>query len=293
MDIKQLEYFIAAAELSNFTKAAKKFYISQTAISQQIKSLEESLNVQLFTRSNRTVSLTPAGETFFKRAKQIINDLNNAIDETLKSNLGFNGSLKIGFTRGHNSYILYKSTQNFMNMYPDVDISIIDDNLGILYDKLNNNELDLVFSIDFNIKDLKNFQSIPIYSEPVYAIMNDNHPLANSKKLHRADLKDEKFVFLRRDEVPTGYDTMISKCIKSGFSPNIVKHCNSLESLSLLVKLGIGVTFFPKFQFSDLTDSLKFIPLDGETELINHVLIWNKSNTNPSIELFLKTIEIN
>lgn len=293
MDTKQLEYFIAAAELLNFTKAAQKFFISQTAISQQIKSLEDSLNVKLFIRNNRSVSLTPAGSTFFKRAKEIINDLNNAVDETVKRSLGYNGSLKIGFTRGHNSYILYKLTQNFINIHSDVDISIIDDNLGTLYDKLNNNDLDLIFGIDFNLKESKDFQSIPIYSEPVYAIMNTNHPLANSEKLHRSDLKDEKFVFLRRDEAPAGYDTMISKCIKCGFSPNIVKHCNSLESLSLLVKLGIGVTFFPKFQFSDLTDSLKFIPLDDDTELINHVLIWNNSNANPAINLFLKTIEIN
>ncbi|MBE6062916.1 MAG: LysR family transcriptional regulator [Clostridium butyricum] len=293
MDIKQLEYFIAAAELLNFTKAAKKFFISQTAISQQIKSLEETLNVQLFIRSNRTVSLTPAGKTFFKRAKKIVSDLNNAIDETTKSNLGYNGSLKIGFTRGHSPHILYKSTRKFMDMYPEVDIDIVDENVGALYDKLNSNTLDLIFSIDFNLKELKNFESIPIYSEPVYAIMNANHPLANSKKLLRSDLKNEKFVFIKREEAPNGYDNMISKCIKSGFSPNIVKHCNSLESLSLLIKLGVGVTLFPKFQLSDLTDSLKFIPIESDTELINHVLIWNNTNTNPAVNLFLNMLEIN
>ena len=113
MDIKQLEYFICAAELLNFTKAAEKFYISQTAISQQIKSLEESLNVQLFVRSNRKVMLTPAGKVFFEKAKIVVNEINDAVDAAGKANSGYNGTLKIGFTRGHNPYIMSSCKSDF------------------------------------------------------------------------------------------------------------------------------------------------------------------------------------
>lgn len=291
MDIKQLEYFICAAELLNFTKAAEKFYISQTAISQQIKSLEESLNIQLFVRSNRKVMLTPAGKVFFEKAKIVVNEMNDAVNAAVKANSGYNGTLKIGFTRGHNPYIVYKLTKKFIEKYPDIDITIVDDNLGTLYNNLSAKNLDLIFSIDFNLKDLKDFECMPINSEPIYAIMNDDHPMSKLTKVHRSDLKDENFVFIKRSEVPAGYDKMISNCIKSGFSPNIVKHCNSLESLSLLIKLGIGITLFPKFQLSDLTDSLAFIPLEGEDECINHVLIWNKLNSNPAVEIFLNSIK--
>lgn len=293
MDTRQLEYFITAAELLNFTKAAEKFYISQTAISQQIKSLEDSLNVQLFIRSNRKVTLTSAGKTFLKRAKAIIHEMNDAITETLRTASGYSGSLKIGFTRGHSPYIVYKLTKKIIEKYPDIDITIVDSNLGDLYDKLSSQELDLVFSIDFNLKNIHDFESAPINSEPVYAIMNKNHPLSKLSKVYRSDLKDEKFVFIKRSEAPAGYDQMISNCIKQGFSPNIVKHCNSLESLSLLIKLGIGISLFPRFQLSDLTDSLVFIPLEGEDEYIQHVLIWNKVNTNPAVNLFLDTLNIN
>ncbi len=72
MNTKQLEYFISVAENLSFTKTAEKFYISQTAVTQQIKSLEEQINVTLFTRSKRHVELTPAGKVFLSEARTII-----------------------------------------------------------------------------------------------------------------------------------------------------------------------------------------------------------------------------
>lgn len=287
MDINQLKYFICVAEHLNFTKAAEKLYISQTAISQQIKSLEDSLNVQLFIRNNRKVSLTPAGESFYNKVKLIIDELDIAIHDTVKIASGYKGSLKIGFTRGHSTLIIYNLIKEFIKRYPLIDITVLDDNLNNLYEHLNNKTLDLIFSIDFNLEDIKNFRYFHLSREPIYVVMNNNHPLANSTSLHRYDLKNESFVFLNKLESPAGYNKMISNCVKSGFTPNIVKHCNSLASLSLLIKLGIGISFFPKFQLSDFTDSLTFIPLEDNDEFIDHVLIWNNINKNPTINLFL------
>ncbi|MEN8076029.1 LysR family transcriptional regulator [Clostridioides difficile] len=291
MDIKQLEYFICVAELLNFTKAAEKLYISQTAISQQIKSLEDSLNVKLFIRNNRKVSLTPAGEAFYKKSKLIVNDVNEAINEAVKTASGYNGSLKIGFTSGHSTFIIYNLVKRFLMKYPDIDITILDDNFGNLYEDLNNKNLDLVFSVDFNLKEIKNFRFLHLNSDYLYVIMNKDHPLSQRKSLCRSDLKNEKFVFMNRKEVPLGYDKFVSNCINAGFSPNIVKHCNSLESLSLLIKLGIGITILPKFHIDDFEDDLIFIPLRNEEFKIDNVLIWNEFNSNPTVNLFLKHLE--
>lgn len=291
MDIKQLEYFICIAELLNFTKAAEKFYISQTAMSQQIKCLEDSLNVKLFTRNNRKVSLTPAGQVFYKKCKSIVNDVDNAINETIKTASGYNGSLKIGFTSGHSTSIIYNLVKSFLKKYPDIDITILDSNLGNLYEDLNNKNLDLVFSLNFNLTDIKNLKFLHINSDYLYVIMNKDHPFAHYKTLCRSDLKNEKFVFMDRKEIPLGYDKFISNCITAGFSPNIVKHCNSLESLSLLIKLGIGITILPKFHISNFENDLIFIPLKNEDFKIDNVLIWNDSNLNPTVDLFLKHIE--
>ena len=121
--------------------------------------------------------------------------------------------------------------------------------------------------------------------------MNNSHPLAKHKILNRSDLKKEKFVFMHRKEVPLGYDTFVSNCLEFGFSPNIVKHCNSLESLSLLIKLGVGITILPKFHIHDFENDLTFIPLKDEIFKIDNVLIWNENNTNPTVNLFLNHLE--
>lgn len=89
MNTKQLEYFISVAENLSFTKTAEKFYISQTAVTQQIKALEEQINVTLFTRSKRHVELTPAGKVFLSEARTIIKNINDAIAKTQQFAHGF------------------------------------------------------------------------------------------------------------------------------------------------------------------------------------------------------------
>ena len=80
MNRNQLRYFVAAAETRSFTKAADQFFISQTAITQQIKLLEEMLGCPLFDRGTRPVTLTPAGQAFLAEAKAILERMDHAID---------------------------------------------------------------------------------------------------------------------------------------------------------------------------------------------------------------------
>ena len=80
MNRNQLRYFVAAAEHRSFTKAAEQYYISQTAVTQQIRQLEESLGCALFDRSTRPVSLTSAGSAFLQDARAILDELDAALD---------------------------------------------------------------------------------------------------------------------------------------------------------------------------------------------------------------------
>ena len=101
MNTKQLEYFISVAESLSFTKTAEKFYISQTAVTQQIKALEEQIQVILFTRSKRHVELTPAGKVFLSEARTIVKNINDAIIKTQQFANGFFGTLNIGVLIGY------------------------------------------------------------------------------------------------------------------------------------------------------------------------------------------------
>lgn len=82
MNLNQLKYFVAVAEHQSFTKAANQYYLSQTAISQQIRALEDAVGVRLLDRDNRPVTLTPAGSVLFQEAKGILSRMDTALSRT-------------------------------------------------------------------------------------------------------------------------------------------------------------------------------------------------------------------
>lgn len=287
MDTRQLQYFISVADCLNFTKAAQKFFISQTAISQQIKALEDTLNVKLFTRTNRSVKLTPAGHIFYKDAKIIISKTNEAIKNVQLANSGYSGFLNIGIIPGHEHAYLPKLIRNFRRSYPLIDISIKEDNIENLNKQLEDGLLDVAFNINFELEQYKNLKWKSILRQPIYAILYKNHPLANETILTRASLKDEKFIFLKRSEAPYGFDEMISNCINCGFSPKIVHQTESINTMYLMIKSEMGITIFPKYIDDNENDDLVFIKLEGENEYVESVLTWDSTNINPALSLFL------
>ena len=101
MNINQLKYFVAVAEQRSFTKAANQYYLSQTAVTQQVRALEESLGVQLLDRNSRPVSLTPAGAVFLKEAKAILVRMDTAVSRVKDASTGVVGTLRIGYTKGY------------------------------------------------------------------------------------------------------------------------------------------------------------------------------------------------
>jgi len=91
MNTRQLEYFVSLAETLNFTKTAQKFFISQTAVTKQIKILEYSLDTKLFNRNNHHVELTPAGNVFLAEAKAILQRIEEATERVRLTTIGFVG----------------------------------------------------------------------------------------------------------------------------------------------------------------------------------------------------------
>ena len=101
MNRNQLRYFVSAAEHRSFTKAAKQYYISQTAVTQQIQQLEQTLGCELFDRSTRPVSLTSAGKSFLLDAKAILERMSRAQERVHDAATGLTGTLRVGYVRGY------------------------------------------------------------------------------------------------------------------------------------------------------------------------------------------------
>lgn len=289
MNLQQLEYFLALAKLLNFTRVAEKYYISQTAITQQIKSLEEQLGVKLFNRTKRYVELTLAGRVFVKEAQAIIDRTNEAIAKTQAADIGFYGAINIGVIKGYEYSTFPKQVQKFRKENPTIALFLKRDDPIILYEELERDKYDVIFNFDFNSKNYFRFEKRLIEKIPLIAVLYKGHPLASRKSLFREELKREKFIvnkinYLKND----GSERILDKYIKSGFIPNIVYESADIETILIMISTGMGISILPEYVISIFKENLDlvYVPLTGNDEFVEIYAFWKKENNNPALKNF-------
>ncbi|KAB3535389.1 LysR family transcriptional regulator [Alkaliphilus pronyensis] len=291
MDIRQLRYFIAVAEHLSFTEASKQLFIAQSAVSQQIADLEKKIGVQLFTRNKRSVRLTNAGEVLLKEAIGLVNKSEEAIEKTRQADLGIIGNLKAGFIGYTEKDFLPYLIREFRRNYPKVELQLNQLNHGLLIEGLKNGELDVGFTLSFGVDNIGGLKSKHIFTETISVVMHCDHPLADKKSISLSALADESFIVLNRHESPQGFNKTLLMCTNNGFNPNIVSEPKLIQTVLLLVDSGMGIAILPNSLKLQSSPSLRFIDIEGEQAEDELVIAWKKSNTNPSIPLFLNQLE--
>jgi DNA-binding transcriptional LysR family regulator len=124
LELRHLRYFIAVATELHFGRAAEKLHIVQPPLSHQIRQLELELGFELFTRTKRSVVLTPAGQAFLLQVNQIFQQLEQAIEIGRKTSRGELGQISIGFVGSATYNILPVMLQQFRELYPEVQIEL-------------------------------------------------------------------------------------------------------------------------------------------------------------------------
>lgn len=294
MNIKQLEYFVAVSEHLNFTKAAQQFYISQSAMTLQIKALEEELGVSLFSRNNRHVELTPAGRTFLDDAHAILRRTRDAVGRAKQASTVFTGHLNIGFVKGYEKTNLSDLLADFHIKYPNISMSFTRENVAELYDGLFDHNLDFVINLKYkldNPDELGGLHVRTIRQYPLMAVMPASHPLSHRTSIVRADLKGYPLVDIKKSGTRYGETASILNAFTSaGFLPNIQYVSDDIETSILAVAAGLGYALLPGYITDALSSREKVIalPLEGEEQRMTVVGAWHKENTNPALKIFLK-----
>ncbi|MCT1796444.1 LysR family transcriptional regulator [Helcococcus kunzii] len=132
---KQFEYFIKVVELNSFTKAAEEMYISQSAISQQIKLLEEQLGAQLLDRKNRSFTLTPAGQYLYNESKILLSNTVEMINK-VKEIANAKQHLRIGYLRTIDDSILYEALEELTYRNKNISFTLSKGSHDELYEEL-------------------------------------------------------------------------------------------------------------------------------------------------------------
>ena len=189
MFLRHIEYLQAVIESGNFYEAAEKCHVSQSAVSQQIKKLEEELGVKLLERHNRTFSLTPAGEHFYRKSLVIMGDLTQLVRETKRMADKDKAVLRIGYYKGYHGNELSEAVASFSEKYPSVDVQIVVGSHEELYHAMENGSVDLALS-DQRRAFSDSYHNQILAESRMFIEISSKNPLSRLNALQISDLKN-------------------------------------------------------------------------------------------------------
>ena len=236
MLLRQLRYFLTVVDENSFTEAAEKLFISQSAISQQIKALEASLGVSLLLREKRSFTLTPAGEYLYRRGKSLVDEADAISRETVRIGSGASAQLRIGYLNLFNGQALHQAIAIFSARYPHVHITISGGTHEELYHGLLDRSLDIALN-DQRRAFSDEYINLELAQPPVLAEISVRHPLASRAQVELADLHVLPCILLSpksQQEMEREYYEKIL-----GF-PGEFLFASSLEAARLMVTGGQG-----------------------------------------------------
>ena len=295
MNINQLKYFVAVAEYKSFSKAAEQFFMTQTAVTQQIQRLEEKIGTQLIDRKTRPISLTPMGQVFLGEARNILSYMDKAMRRTREASAGVTGTLRIGYTKGYEHSDLVEKLRNFHHAYPNVLVTCSRCDTDALAAGLIDGAFDIIFTWDStNIRLDEAVECRHQQKVQLMVALYGTHPLAHRTKLRRVDLKNEVNLFMSPSgsgDSP-GDEFFLRLYQKAGYIPNILLRTSDVESILMMVAAEEGISILPKTCARQLspTDNLVFVPLEGEEETEEILAAWRKDNESPSLRMFLERL---
>lgn len=200
MLLKQIEYLQAVIETGNFYRAAEKCHVSQSAISQQIKKLEEELGVKLLDRHNRTFTLTQAGTHFYRKSLFVLNDVKQMIKETKKIADKNHIVLRIGCYKGYHGKELPKAISEFSNTHPTIEVSIVVASHDELYRAMESDKVDLVLN-DQRRAFSDVYHNEILSKSHMYIEISNRNPLSKLDSIEISELKNVPCILVMN---PTG-----------------------------------------------------------------------------------------
>jgi DNA-binding transcriptional LysR family regulator len=275
IELRHLRYFIAVAEELHFGHAAARLNISQPPLSQQIQILEQQIGAKLLARTNRSVSLTPAGRQFLADSRQILSQVEEAAARAARLHQGETGELRIGFTSSAPFIKAVSDTlSSFRQLYPDVHIQTREINTREQIAPLNDGGLELGLMRNTPLPDTLAWEVI--LREPLLAMIHRNHPLAAQPGVSLEELAREPFVFFD-PHVGTGlYDDILGLLRRYNLTPTITQEVGEAMTIVGLVAAGLGVSILPASFRRVQLNEIRWVPILEADAISEMWLVWAK-----------------
>lgn len=275
--LKQFNYLITIVETGGFIAASEKLFIAQSALSRQIKNLEEELGFDIFDRSEKKIKLTPAGEALYKSLKTNIDHLKSSIVSAQSISRGEGRIIKIA----HSSSIVLD--QNKLEVFEQLcDANMIDIEMNTLSSELQleyllNGTIDLGFIRPPIYHNLNEVNSISLYTAPLYVAAHSSDPFLSEKEsVSIRELEQLNFVSVPHKGRGGLSYLAANLCLVNSFSPKRTRIYSRKRSQLELVANGFGICIVPEEFKVILPNNVRLIPIKDENALSEVKLIWKK-----------------
>lgn len=284
-----MKYFVAVVECNSFTEAARQCYISQSAVSQQIRALEEELGVELIHRENRRFSLTPAGEYFYNQSKGLLSEVEDIRRETIRIGQDAELQLRIGYLRCYSGQELHQAVAEFSRIYPEVAISIVNGTHEELYDLLRFGGVDLILN-DQRRAFSDQYANYQLLRCGCYAEISARNPISSQESVELEELKHISCILISSREQQNTEEDYFKNTL--GFGGRFL-FAENLEEGRLMVAGGRG--FLPVESVGTLpppSAAIRRLPImqNGQQLQKNYCLFWIKEHSNYYIEEFAQML---
>lgn len=276
--LKQFQYFIAIVEHGSFTAASEQLFIAQSALSRQIKMLEEEIGFCLFDRTDKKIQLTAAGQSFYQKLKMHLLNIEHSIDAANSIAHGRGRCLQLA----HSSSIVMdcikiQSLHKLCEKYTlEVEISTLSSEQQI--EAVLNGRIDLGLIRPPTRRNLQDVHCAELYAQPLYAAVHQDDPFFQQKDcISIAELSQQQFVSTPHAERGGLSYLAANLCINHGFYPQ-KSSIRSRKACQLdLVDAGLGICIVPEEFRSQLPAAVKLIALNPAPAPSKVCLIWSKT----------------
>lgn len=242
MEMNQLRGFYEIAREHSFTRAADKLFLTQPAISLQVKALEEELGEMLFERTRKNIRMTPAGEILFQRVREVFQHLEMAREEIAALQRELRGRLAIGTSDTNCTYVLPGILSAFRQRYPQVELDIRNRMTSEVLPLIINNE------VNFGLVTLpvrhRNLVSEKLYTRPDVLICPPGHALARRKYVRLEEVGEHPLLVLERGS--TSRQLLEDDFRRVGVVPEVAMSLGGIDVIKRLVEIGLGLALVPR-----------------------------------------------
>lgn len=291
MELRHLRYFVAVAATENFSQAAGRLNVVQSAVSRQVRDLEIELGCDLFDRIGKRVKLSAFGVQFLPQAHRILADVEQARSHAMMVASGQIGILRVALqSSAFDRPTVLRSIKQFKSENPDVELVLKPMRSEQVIEAVRSGSVDGGF-----IHEAISYPELTtelLGPEEWQLAMPKGHPLAQRQEIYLEDLTGEPFIWLPREIAPEQHDRMLAACHNGGLVPNIVQRASDRLLLLGLIEVGIGLCFLPGPVGGERSNEILLRKVKDFTLPAFPSFIWKTATFSPSRQRFLEMIRL-